>query len=362
MSNSLSSQSTPSSDYDFLPNSIWETSPIPAFRINSDQKIVAGNSALESAITNPMAFYPGKSLMTWLGYTNTEIFNEWCEAFLNRESVGSLTLSIQDVSFPLVLIEVFPVGQDLVIRAIPFQQEETTQIQPEETVTFFKELRASISHDLRAPIRQLRLYTQKILAYSKAEIPKELQEEMAFLNDSSGKLLIRFESLALLIENESRTIELNPVDLSQLVKLASGAFSLHLNNTNGKINCGPLPVVLADQGLLFGIVMEFLNNAVDHIPTDRTPGISISSQESEAGVIILVQDNGIGFDNCFSHKVFCAYSSIHHAPLSKKYPAGMGLTIAKRAAERMGMALTASGIKDQGATFCLEIPKHLILT
>lgn len=361
MNNTLSTKFPPSSENVMLPEAIWDNSPFPAVRINDQKKIVAGNPAMMALVTNSMAFYPGKALMAWLGLTKMELLYEWSDAFLRGEQPSHLSLEVKDVSAPLVFIEAIPVGKELVIRSLPYQQEQAAPVLADSTIDFFKELRGSISHDLRAPVRQLRLYTQKILSYSKSEIPEALQEEMVFLNDSSGELLHRFESLALLIENESRPVELTPVDLSQLVKVASGVFSLHLKDTNGEISIGDLPGVIGDQELLFGIVAEMLNNAIDHIPTDLSPKVSIKACESETGVDILFEDNGIGFDNEVVPYVFASYSSIHESPEVGQSGPGMGLTIAKRSAERMGMTLTASGIKGQGATFILGIPQHLIL-
>lgn len=312
-------------------------------------------------ITNSMAFYSGKALQAWLGLTNMELLYVWIDAFLTGEHPGNLTIEVRDVATPLILFEVVPVGREWVIRSLPYQEESASSAHSEEIIRFFKELRSSISHDLRAPVRQLRLYTQKIISYSKAEIPEAIQEEMGFLNESSGDLLRRFESLALLVENESRPLELNQVDFSHLIRIASGAFSLHLKDTGGVIEVGPLPNVIGDQELLLGITAEILNNGIDHIPADRSPRISISAREYESGVVILFGDNGIGFDNHLASKIFSPYSAIHESPESGQLGPGMGLTIARRAAERMGMSLTASGEKGQGAIFSLEVPGHLIL-
>ncbi len=361
MNSTFPANTIPTSDVVMLPESIWDQSPLPAVRISNQKKIVAGNPAMLSLITNSKAFYQGKPLLSWLGLTNMELLLEWSEAFLKGDQPNHLRLEVKDISTPLFLIEAIPVGSDLVIRSLPYQEENTAEVESERTIRFFQELRRSISHDLRAPVRQLRLYTQKILNYSKTPVSKELREEMVFLNESSGELLQRFESLSLLVKNESRPLESSAVEVSHLVNLASSAFSLHLKETNGEIIIGELPVVIADQELLLGIITETLNNAMDHIPTDREPRISITARKSETGIDLLFSDNGIGFDNKAAAYLFAAYSAVHHSPKVGQSGPGMGLTIARRAAEKMGMALTASGEKGQGATFVLEIPQHLIL-
>lgn len=361
MSNSRSTSSA-FSEHVGLPEAIWEHSPLPAFRISDQQKIVAGNPAMMALITNPMAFYPGKFLMAWLGIDKMAHLYQWIHSFLSGEHPGNLPLEVKDVSAPLVLFEAIPVGKDMVIRSLPHYEEPASLVEQEETILFFKELRSMISHDLRAPVRQLRLYTQKILAVSKEKVPKAVLEEMVFLNESSGDLLHRFESLALLVENESKPLDLRQIDLSHLVKVATGAFSLHLQGAKGKITVGQLPGIIADQELLLGIITEILNNAIDHVPGERQPMVSITTRESETGVTILFEDNGIGFDNQLITNIFAPYSSIHESPDVGQSGPGMGLATAKRSAERMGMSLTASGKKGQGATFGLEVPQRLILS
>lgn len=163
MSNTLSTTSSPSSEYVRLPEAIWDNSPFPAVRISDQKKIVAGNPAMMALITNSMAFYPGKPLMAWLGLSNVERLYEWGNALLKGEQVEGLTLEIQDVSTPLVLLEVIPIGQDWVVRSLPSHLQQEQKSDQSEAISFFKELRRIIAHDLRAPVRQLRVFTQKIL-------------------------------------------------------------------------------------------------------------------------------------------------------------------------------------------------------
>lgn len=361
MSTHLSSNSSPSSEYSALPDCIWDASPLLAFRINPAQKIVDGNAAMQAAITNKMAFYPGKSLMTWMGRDNMEAFHQWSELYLSGQPTRPLPLTIQHLAFPLILVEVFKIDDTLVVRSIPDQQSESTAIQSEATIQFFQELRGSISHDLRAPIRQLRVYTQKILADTRLAVSEELAQELEFLNEFSGNLLQRFNSLATLIENEAKAITPTSVDLEQLLRHESSNYTLQLEHSQGAISVDELPTIIGDEELLGQIVRELLDNAIAHIPADRSPAISVTSKQYEAGTVIAFQDNGVGFDNQIAPKLFSAYSSIHEESVVPQTGTGMGLTIAKRLAERMGIGLTASGVIDQGATFYLEIPQHLIL-
>lgn len=361
MSSMFSNKTIPSSEVVMLPESIWDHSPFPAVRISDQRKIVAGNPAMMALITNSTAFYSGKPLLSWLGLTSMELVLEWSDAFLSGKQPQPLPLEVKHVSTPLFLIEAIRIGKDLMIRSMPYREEKTPEQESEGTIRFFKLLRSSISHDLRAPVRQLRLYTQKILNYSKEVIPDDLKEEIVFLNESSGELLRRFESLSLLVNNESSPLELNAIELRHLVQLSSKAFSLHLQDTNGQITIGELPVIVADQELLLGIISEILNNAIDHIPADRQPKVSIMARNAETGIEVVFTDNGIGFDDEVVRYVFAPFSSVHSSSSVGQSGSGMGLTIARRAAERMGMALTATGQAGKGATFVLEIPHHLIL-
>jgi signal transduction histidine kinase len=88
-------------------------------------------------------------------------------------------------------------------------------------------------------------------------------------------------------------------------------------------------------------------------------GGRVSRFEGEAAsgdrCVITVEDNGIGFDEKYSERIFTAFERLHGR--SAYEGSGIGLSIARKIVWRHGGEITARGAPDQGATFTVTLPR-----
>ena len=76
---------------------------------------------------------------------------------------------------------------------------------------------------------------------------------------------------------------------------------------------------------------------------------------SKAYLAITISDNGIGFDNKFSEKIFQLFRRLH--PNDTYTGKGIGLAICQRVMANHNGFIAAEGLPDQGASFTLFFPK-----
>ena len=69
---------------------------------------------------------------------------------------------------------------------------------------------------------------------------------------------------------------------------------------------------------------------------------------------IELRDNGIGFDNQYTNKIFVLFQRLHGK--SEYEGTGIGLAVCKRIAENHGGTITAYGVPNGGAVFTIIIP------
>ena len=107
-----------------------------------------------------------------------------------------------------------------------------------------------------------------------------------------------------------------------------------------------------------GFIIAFRNlieNAIKFSKGKQKPTIIIKMEESEFSWIISVNDNGIGFDMKYHHKIFDIFQRLQRA---ENFPGtGIGLALVSKAMQRMNGKTWAVSIPNEGATFYLEIPK-----
>lgn len=72
---------------------------------------------------------------------------------------------------------------------------------------------------------------------------------------------------------------------------------------------------------------------------------------------ITIEDNGIGFDEKYGHRIFMPFKKLHSR--SSPYEGtGMGLAICRKIAESHGGSLSATSTTGKGSIFTIELPKR----
>jgi signal transduction histidine kinase len=116
---------------------------------------------------------------------------------------------------------------------------------------------------------------------------------------------------------------------------------------------GDFPVVLANEAALTQILSNLLGNAVKFVAPGVAPEVRVWSEAQGEMVRIHVRDNGIGIAKEYQEAIFGIFRR-----LNREYEGtGIGLTIAKKAAERMGGSIALESEPGRGSTFTLTLPR-----
>jgi two-component system sensor histidine kinase KdpD len=112
-----------------------------------------------------------------------------------------------------------------------------------------------------------------------------------------------------------------------------------------------LPLICVDEVLLEQVFMNILENASNYTP----PGspIEISAVMDRDSIIVLVRDNGPGFQNGEENRVF---EKFFRGNTKDIRGAGLGLPIARAIVEKHKGAITASNSRRGGALLTIELP------
>lgn len=116
-------------------------------------------------------------------------------------------------------------------------------------------------------------------------------------------------------------------------------------------------LLVGDKNLLMTALACLLENAWKFTAKKTEGWINIGLQPGKAPgeLVILVMDNGVGFDPAYMDKLFTAFQRLHS---SAEFPGnGLGLAIVKRVAERHGGAVWAE-TDHTGASFFMSLPQH----
>jgi len=113
--------------------------------------------------------------------------------------------------------------------------------------------------------------------------------------------------------------------------------------------------VNADRMRLRQIVDNLLSNAIKFTPAGGCVKLTLAKRNDAA--VILLEDNGIGFDSLFAETLFEPFAQLESGRERASGGLGLGLAIASRLAGLLGGSLTATspGV-GRGALFTLTLP------
>ena len=101
------------------------------------------------------------------------------------------------------------------------------------------------------------------------------------------------------------------------------------------------------------MISNLLTNAVKFVVTGTVPKIRIWSEPRGQEVRIWIEDNGIGIDPKYHHRLFRMFERIHPDPNYEG--TGVGLAIVRKAAERMNGMVGVESDGQGGGKFWIQL-------
>ena len=211
------------------------------------------------------------------------------------------------------------------------------------------------SHDLQEPLRKIQTFGGILMRKHKESLNPEGQDYMERITKAANRMseLLR----ALLDYSRTGTSQLNyqPVSLTEVVKDAASDLEILINKAKGSVEISELPTVDADAVLLRQLFQNVIGNSIKYRKESEPPIVKIYGHIDDSVCHVFIEDNGIGFDECYSHKIFKPFERLHgkNTPYSGT---GMGLAICKKIVNRHGGEITVRSIPEQGTTFIVSLP------
>jgi PAS domain S-box-containing protein len=212
----------------------------------------------------------------------------------------------------------------------------------------------SVSHDMRAPLRAMEGYAQFLLD----EYGDTLAGAGVNYLQQIMRAAVRLDRLIRDVLSYSKILHgkvpLERMDLDRLVRdLVESIPNGQPLKPEIKIH-GTLPNVLGNQALLAQCVSNLLSNATKFVAPGTTPRVEVWAEAAEDDSIrVWFKDNGIGVAPEDHERIFRLFERIH--PGTEFEGTGIGLTIVRKASERMGAQIGFHSELGQGSKFWIQL-------
>jgi signal transduction histidine kinase len=148
-------------------------------------------------------------------------------------------------------------------------------------------------------------------------------------------------------------VQLAPVDLDKLVGNVIQQYpGFHAPEVEIEIQ-SPLLPVMGHEASLTQCVANLLSNGVKFVFPGTIPKIKIWTEQINGNVRVWFMDNGIGVEPEDIKRIFSMFERVH--PTSEYEGTGIGLSIVRKAVERMSGKIGVESEPGVGSRFWIEL-------
>ena len=221
-----------------------------------------------------------------------------------------------------------------------------------------EDMTSMVIHDLRSPLSSV-LGGADLLLDMEEDPDSTASRVLSIIQRSGQKMLELINSLLDIsrLENGRMPLELGRTSLAQVTLEITNRLSPAAQKAEIALMTNlpdDLPLILADRDQLGRVLLNLVDNAINHSPDgDR---IEIWAHADETSVTVGVNDNGPGIPAEDLPQVFEKFRQAkQHA--SRRKGSGLGLAFCRLAVEAMGGHIWAESQMGKGSSFIFSLPR-----
>ncbi|RFM33281.1 ATP-binding protein [Chitinophaga silvisoli] len=220
------------------------------------------------------------------------------------------------------------------------------------------------SHDLQEPLRKIRTFSE-LLQKSMQGTGTQANHYFEKIQSSAARMTALIKDVleySRLSNPDARFVD---TDLQAILKNTLTDFELLIEQKGALVQSDALPVVRGIPLQLQQLFTNLIGNSLkfcDKKPVIKITGCTVPEEEipeelskDQAYIKLIFQDNGIGFEQQFSDRIFTIFQRLNE---KKAYAGtGIGLALCKKIAENHHGLIRADAELGKGASFTVYLPK-----
>ncbi|MFN8358323.1 MAG: HAMP domain-containing sensor histidine kinase [Candidatus Kapaibacterium sp.] len=217
----------------------------------------------------------------------------------------------------------------------------------------------NMTHEFQTPIATISLASEALRDDTIAASEERRSRFVNVIFDENKRLGKQVELIlqAAALEKGKFTINRREMDIHQSILSAVQHISMQVEKKGGAIYCNlesERSYLFADEAHISNILHNLLDNANKYSP--QQPIITVSTRNTCDGIVIAIQDNGIGMNREQQRRVF---ERFYRVPTGNRHDVkgfGLGLSYVKSMIEAHGGKVSVHSELGKGSLFELYIP------
>jgi PAS domain S-box-containing protein len=221
----------------------------------------------------------------------------------------------------------------------------------------------SVSHDLRAPLRHIGGFSKMLVEEFGSTLDPTAQHYLDRIQSGTQKMGQLVDELLALARVGRHEINRQPTMLNSIVAEVIAILQPETDGRQVDWVIADLPAAECDPVLVRQVFQNLLANALKFtrsrvgVDANSEPGtsaatravIEVSYKKEDGQTILMVRDNGVGFNMKYVDKLFGVFQRLHRA--DEFEGTGIGLATVQRIVQKHGGRVWAEAEVDKGAAF-----------
>ena len=287
--------------------------------------------------------FPNDIITGWAPYKLVVLFPD-INTYLYKSQAGMLIFSLLFTLF--ILITFF-----VTIRMILFQKKVS------EIKTDFIN---NMTHEFKTPIATISLASDSIGNEKVIHNPDMIRSFLKIIKEENSRMNSQVERVLQmsLIEKKDFTIVKSEIDIHQLINKAIDKIRLQLTEKGGEVRSelkAKDPKISGDEIHLTNVIVNLLENAIKY--SKDKPEITITTDDHSKGILISVEDKGIGMTKEQQSRIFDKFYRAEGGNVHNVKGFGLGLSYVKAVIDAHNGEIKVESKKDEGTKFVIFLPE-----
>lgn len=223
------------------------------------------------------------------------------------------------------------------------------------------------SHDLQEPLRKIQTFISRINDKEKESMSDFGKEYLSRIEKAANRMRVLINDLLQYSRTNRSEKKFEKIDLNEIINNSIQELSQNIEDKNGIVNFSTLPEINGVNFQMQQLFTNLLSNSLKYSKENIAPIIDIycekiiaknesilNDNSSKKYWKIDFKDNGIGFEQEFSEKIFQLFNRLHGK--TEYQGTGVGLAICKKIVENHSGFIFAYSKPNIGTTFTIYLP------
>lgn len=215
------------------------------------------------------------------------------------------------------------------------------------------------SHDLQEPLRKIQAFSQKVVSNYHDQLDETGSDYLQRMQNAAHRMQTMIDDLLAYSRVTTKSQPMQPISLNEVMNEVITDLELRIEQSEGRVDVEDLPTVYADRTQMGQLLQNLVANGLKFHRPDVSPLVKVYSQSGSTDgstIELIVEDNGIGFNEQYLERIFQPFQRLHGR--GEYEGSGIGLAICRKIVERHNGSITARSTPGQGARFIITLPQR----